>query len=72
MHVKKGDNVIVLSGKDKGKSGKILRSYPKETRVLVEGVNLKKVHQKKKVGGKKGEIIEKSFPIHASNVKIVK
>lgn len=72
MHVKKGDSVIVLSGKDKGKSGKILRALPKENRVLVEGVNIKKVHQKRKAGGKKGEIIEKAFPIHASNVKIAK
>jgi large subunit ribosomal protein L24 len=72
MHVKKGDSVIVLSGKDKGKSGKILRAFPKENAVLVEGVNIKKVHQKRKAGGKKGEIIEKAFPIHASNVKAAK
>lgn len=72
MHVKKGDSVIVLSGKDKGKSGKILRAFPKETRVLVEGINIKKVHQKRKAGGKKGEVVEKAFPIHASNVKVAK
>lgn len=72
MHVKKGDNVVVLTGKDKGKSGKILRAFPKETLVLVEGVNIKKVHQKRKAGGKKGEIIEKAFPVHASNVKLAK
>ena len=72
MHVKKGDSVIVTTGKDKGKSGKILRAFPKENRILVEGVNIKKVHQKRKAGGKKGEIIEKAFPIHASNVKVTK
>lgn len=72
MHVKKGDSVIVLSGKDKGKSGKILRAFPKEARVLVEGINIKKVHQKRKAGGKKGEVVEKAFPIHASNVKVAK
>jgi large subunit ribosomal protein L24 len=72
MHVKKGDNVIVTSGKDKGKSGKILRALPKEDRVLVEGVNIKKVHRSPKRSGNKGEIIEKSFPIHVSNVKLAK
>ncbi len=70
MHVKKGDSVIVLAGKDKGKTGKILRAIPKENQVLVEGVNLKKVHQRSKKGKGKGEIIEKNFPIHASNVKL--
>jgi large subunit ribosomal protein L24 len=69
MHVKKGDNIIVLAGKDKGKTGKILRSLPRENQVLVEGVNVKKVHDRSKGKGK-GTIIEKNFPIHASNVKI--
>ena len=70
MHVKKGDNVIVLAGKDKGVVGKILRALPKEDKVLVEGVNLKKVHERSKKGKGKGQIIEKNFPIHVSNVKI--
>ncbi|MDP3875031.1 MAG: 50S ribosomal protein L24 [bacterium] len=70
MHVKKGDNVIVLAGKDKGKIGKILRAFPRKDQVLVEGVNAKKVHQRSKKGGTKGAIIEKNFPIHVSNVKI--
>ena len=72
MHVKKGDNIIVLAGKDKGKSGKILRAIPKENKVLVEGVNVKKVHQKGKKSGAKGQVVEKGFPIHASNVKLAK
>lgn len=70
MHVKKGDNVIVLAGKDKGKTGKILRAFPKQDQVLVEGVNAKKVHERPKKGGTKGSIIEKNFPIHVSNVKL--
>jgi len=70
MHVKKGDNVIVLAGNDKGKTGKILRAFPREDRVLVEGVNIKKVHEQGKKKEAKGIIIEKSFPIHVSNVKI--
>lgn len=72
MHVKKGDNIIVLAGKDKGKSGKILRALPSEDRVLVEGVNMKKVHERSKNGKGKGQIIDKAFPIHVSNVKLVK
>ena len=70
MHVKKGDNVIVLAGKDKGKTGKILRALPREDQVLVEGVNIKKVHERSKKKGAKGTTIEKGFPIHVSNVKI--
>ena len=70
MHVKKGDKVIVLAGKDKGAVGKILRAFPKEDKVLVEGVNVKKVHEKPKKGKGKGQVIEKNFPIHVSNVKL--
>lgn len=70
MKIKKDDNVIVLAGKDKGKTGKILRAFPKEDRVLVEGVNTKKVHEKPKKSGTKGMIVERIFPIHVSNVKI--
>lgn len=72
MHVKKGDNIIVLAGKDKGKSGKILRALPSENMVLVEGMNMKKVHERSSKGKGKGQIIEKSFPIHVSNVKLAK
>ena len=70
MHVKKGDNVIMLAGKDQGKSGRILKAFPREDLILVEGVNAKKVHQRPKKSGTKGTIIEKNFPIHVSNVKI--
>jgi large subunit ribosomal protein L24 len=70
MHVKKGDSVTVLTGKDKGKSGKIVRAFPKEDKVLVEGVNMKKVHEKGKNKGQ-GSIVEKAYPIHVSNVKKV-
>lgn len=72
MKIKKGDNVIVITGKDKGKTGKILRAMPKLNQVLVEGVNIKKVHETRKKKEGKGEIIEKTFPIHASNVKLAK
>ena len=71
MHVKKGDQVFILAGKDRGKTGQVLRALPKENRVLVEGVNVKKVHERPRQSGKKGQIVEKAFPIHVSNVKLV-
>ncbi len=71
MHVKKGDNIIVLSGKDKGKTGKITRAFPCQDEVLIEGINIKKVHERPAKREGKGTIIEKNFPIHVSNVKKV-
>lgn len=68
MHVKKGEKVQVISGKDKGKSGVIVRALPRENKIIVEGVALYKRHLKGSAG-KVGRIIEKSRPIHASNVK---
>ncbi len=70
MKLKKGDNVIVITGKDKGKKGKILKVMPKEDRVLVEGVNIKKKH-KKPTRDAKGQTIEVSFPVTASNVMLL-
>lgn len=61
--------VKILTGKDKGKTGKILRAFPREDKVLVEGVNVRKIHQRAKTKTGKGQIIEKNFPIHVSNVK---
>jgi large subunit ribosomal protein L24 len=71
MHVKKGDTVKVIAGKDKGKSGVILRSLPKENKVIVEGVAVYKKNMKPRTVEEKGRIIEKSRPIDASNVKRV-
>lgn len=68
MHVKKDDKVIILSGKDKGKTGAVVKSLPKENRVIVAGVNILKVHQRARRAGEKGQIIEKAMPIHVSNV----
>lgn len=70
MHIKKGDIVQVITGKDKGKSGAVLRALPREDKVVVEGVALYKRHLKGSAG-KVGRIVEKSRPIHASNVKRV-
>lgn len=71
MKLKKGDNVIVITGKDKGKKGKILEVFPSATRVIVEEVNVAHVHTKSRVRGHAGEIIKRAMPIHASNVMIV-
>jgi large subunit ribosomal protein L24 len=72
LHVKKGDTVVILSGTEKGKSGKIVASYPKTGMVLVEGLGLRKKHQKARQAGQKGQIIDKHFPIAASKVALKK
>ncbi len=69
MHIKKDDKVIVITGKDKGKTGTVLRALPKENKVIVSGVNVLKVHQKPRKGGEKGQIIDKTMPIDVSNVR---
>lgn len=71
MKIKKGDNVKVITGKDKGKIGNVLRAFPSLDLVLVEGMNKKKKHQRPTKGGQKGQIIEKEFPIHVSNVALI-
>ena len=71
MKIKKGDNVIILAGKDKGKKGKVLRALPKEDKVVVDGLNIVKKHQKPRRANEKGSTIEVSMPLHVSNVKKV-
>jgi len=68
MKIKKGDKVKVISGKDKGKSGIILRALPRENKVVVEGIGIYK-RSLKGVSGKVGRIIERPRPINVSNVK---
>lgn len=72
MHVKKGDNIIVITGKDKGKSGTVERAFPKKDLVLVSGVNVVKRHQRSRSSEGKGQIVDKAMPIHVSNVKLKK
>src|SRR3989344_5849288 len=71
MKIKKNDKVIVIAGKDKGRTGTVTAAFPKTDQVIVEGVNIKKKHQKARRGGQKGQMVEKSLPIHVSNVMIV-
>ena len=68
MHIKRGDNVKVISGKDKGKEGKVLTAIPEEGKVSVEGVAMVKKHQKARAQGQESKIIEKEAAINASNV----
>jgi len=68
MKVKKGDNVIVLAGDDKGKKGKVLKVFPALNKVVVEGINIVKKAHKRKKKGDLSQIIEVPMPIHASNV----
>jgi large subunit ribosomal protein L24 len=71
MRIKKGDQVLIISGKDRGKKGKVLEAFPQENRILVEGVNLRKKHQKPKKSGEKGQIISIPGAVDISNVKLI-
>ena len=74
MKVHKGDTVLVISGKDKGAKGKVLKAYPKDNKVLVEGVNRIKKHtpiSTNQRGSRSGGIVTQEAPIHVSNVMIV-
>ncbi|MGE0596964.1 MAG: 50S ribosomal protein L24 [Hyphomonadaceae bacterium] len=68
--IRKDDTVIVITGKDKGKSGRVLKVMPKEQRLLVEGVNMVKRHTKPSMGVPQGGVIPKEAPIHVSNVAL--
>lgn len=71
MKLKKGDKVIVIAGKDRGSSGTIARAFPKENYIVIDGVNLVKKHRRASAQNRKGQIVEKPMPIHASNVMLV-
>ncbi|MCW5732326.1 MAG: 50S ribosomal protein L24 [Alphaproteobacteria bacterium] len=67
LKIKKGDNVVVIAGRDKGKTGSVLQVNPTEMRVVVQGVNMAKRHTKPRPG-QPGGVVEKELPIHVSNV----
>ncbi len=71
MKIKKGDNVLVIAGKDKGKTGKVLKSFPKDNSILVEGVNFKKKSMKPKREGEQGQVVKVLAPLEVSNAKII-
>ena len=70
LHVKNGDKVVVIAGKDKSKSGTVIQVFPKESRVIVQGVNIVKRHTKPNAANPEGGILEKEAPIHVSNIAL--
>ena len=71
MKIKKGDNVLITAGKDKGRTGKVTKAFPKELKVLVEGINAKKKHVRPKREGEKGQVVEIPSALDVSNVKMI-
>ncbi|TAJ14294.1 50S ribosomal protein L24 [Patescibacteria group bacterium] len=70
MKIKKGDKIIIITGTDKGKTGTVTTAFPKENKIIVEGLNMKKKHQKPR-GNKKGQIVDRAMPFHVSNAMLV-
>ena len=68
LRIKKGDRVVVITGRDKGKQGEILKVLPKESRVIVQGVNLAKRHTRPSPADPSGGILDKELPMHISNI----
>ncbi len=71
MKIIKGDQVLIISGKDKGRKGSVLKALPKEGKILVEGINVAKKHNRPKKSGEKGQVVEMPKMIDSSNAKII-
>ena len=71
MYIRKGDDVMMLVGKDRGKSGKVLRVFPKDKSAIIEGLNLVKKHRRSKRQGQKGEVISAPRPVDWSNAMLI-
>jgi large subunit ribosomal protein L24 len=71
MKLKKGDNVLVISGKDKGQEGEVVQVFPAANKVIVNGINTAKKHSKTSRNNKQGGIIDRDMPVHVSNVMLV-
>ena len=71
LKIKKGDIVKIIAGNDKGETGRVLRVYPQNMRILIEGVNVRKRHTRPNQNNQKGGILSKEMPVHYSNVQIV-
>jgi large subunit ribosomal protein L24 len=69
MHIKKGDNVIILSGDDKGKTGKVVKAFPAKNQIVVEGINVINKHERARKQGQKGQVVQIAMPFDASKVK---
>lgn len=71
MKIKKGDTISIISGKDRAKTGKVISAFPKEGKITVENINLKKKHAKPKKQGEKGQVIEIPAPFSISNAQLI-
>jgi large subunit ribosomal protein L24 len=71
IKIKKGDTVEIISGKDKGKSGKVVRVIPSANRIAIEGINVYKKHVRPRTAEEKGQVVEVARPLNASNVMVV-
>ncbi len=71
MKIRKDDNVIVISGKDRGKTGKVVKAFPRENKVLIAGVNVVKAHERARKHGGKGQVVERAMPVSVSNVMLI-
>lgn len=71
LRLKTGDEVVIIAGKDKGKQGKILQTFPVLGRVVVEGANMAKRHLKTRKAGERGQTVTFAMPLHASNVQLI-
>jgi len=71
MKIRKNDTVLVITGKDKGKKGKVRRAFPKEDKIIVEGINMIKRHSRARRAARQAGIIEREAPIHVSNVMLL-
>ena len=71
MKIRKNDNVMVIAGNDRGKTGKVLKVFPKKNRVIVESINIRKRHTKPSQNNPQGGILEKEAPINVSNVMLI-
>jgi len=71
LHVKKGDEVLVIAGNDKGRRGRVLMTFPKKERVLVEGINIRTHHEKPSQQNQQGGRMKKEAPVHISNVMVI-
>lgn len=71
MKIRKGDTVLIISGKDRGRKGKVIEAFPKKRKVVVEGINLRKKHVRAKKSGEKGQIVTMPAPLDISNLKLI-
>lgn len=71
MKIHKGDQVLIISGKDRGRKGKVIEAFPKQGRLIIEGINLSKKHVKPKKSGEKGQVVEMPAPLNVSDVKLI-